>query len=136
MVSNKAKTIADYMIAEGCEQTSSGNWIFTYDEINRRFGTDLPNDAELINQIADYIYANKSDVVADHDLSQGFDLDFYTDCCPNIDEFLFLPVAAGMWKQHELWDGTYTLDDLLDITELIRVRRENEIRAAEARKVM
>ena len=42
-----------------------------------------------------------------------------------------MPVAAGMWKQHELWDGTYTLDDLLDITELIRVRRENEARAAE-----
>ena len=35
-----------------------------------------------------------------------------------------------MWKQHELWDGTYTLDDLLDITEMIRVRRENEARAA------
>ena len=52
--------------------------------------------------------------------------------CPNIDEFLFLPVAAGMWRQHELWDGTYTLDDLLDIAELIRVRRENEKRAAEA----
>jgi len=32
-----------------------------------------------------------------------------------VDEFLFLPVSAGMWKQHELWDGTYTLDDLLDI---------------------
>ena len=52
--------------------------------------------------------------------------------CPNIDEFLFLPVAAGYWRQHELWDGTYTLDDLLDIVELIRVMRENERRAAEA----
>ena len=52
--------------------------------------------------------------------------------CPNIDEFLFLPVAAGYWRQHELWDGTYTLDDLLDITEMIRVIRENERRAAEA----
>ena len=52
--------------------------------------------------------------------------------CPNIDEFLFLPVAAGHWRQHELWDGTYTLDDLLDITEMIRVIRENERRAAEA----
>ena len=41
-------------------------------------------------------------------------------------------MAAGFWKQHELWDGTYTLDDLLDIAELIRVRRENENRAAEA----
>ena len=52
---NIVKTIAGYMIAEGCEQTSSGNWIFTYDEINYRFGTDLPNDAELLNQIAEYI---------------------------------------------------------------------------------
>ena len=52
--------------------------------------------------------------------------------CPNIDEFLFLPVAAGYWRQHELWDGTYTLDDLLDIVELIRVRNENQVRAAEA----
>ena len=52
--------------------------------------------------------------------------------CPNIDEFLFLPVAAGLWRQHELWDGTYTLDDLLDAAELIRVRNENRARAAEA----
>ena len=52
--------------------------------------------------------------------------------CPNIDEFLFLPVAAGYWRQHELWDGTYTLDDLLDITEMIRVMRENEYRSTEA----
>ena len=54
---------------------------------------------------------------------------------PNIDEFAFLPVSAGYWKQQELWDGTYTLDDLLDIVELIRVRRENEKRAAEAARV-
>ncbi len=51
---------------------------------------------------------------------------------PNLDEFLFLPVSAGMWKQHELWDGTYTLDDLLDAAELIRVKHENEWRAREA----
>ena len=43
-----------------------------------------------------------------------------------------MPVAAGFWRQHELWDGTYTLDDLLDIVELIRVRRMNEMRAREA----
>ena len=55
--------------------------------------------------------------------------------CPNIDEFLFLPVALGYWKQHELWDGTYTLDDLLDIAELAEIRRENETRALEARLV-
>ncbi len=48
---------------------------------------------------------------------------------PNLDEFLFLPVSAGLWRQHELWDGTYTIDDLLDAVELILVRRENEKRA-------
>ena len=51
---------------------------------------------------------------------------------PNIDELAFLPVAAGMWKQHELWDGTYTLDDLLDILELLQVSRENERRCRES----
>ena len=51
---------------------------------------------------------------------------------PNIDELAFLPVAAGMWKQHELWDGTYTLDDLLDILELLQVTKENERRARES----
>ena len=56
-----------------------------------------------------------------------------TASCPNVDEFLFMPVAAGFWRQQELWDGTYTLDDLLDITELIRVKRENEYRAYEKR---
>ena len=52
--------------------------------------------------------------------------------CPNVDEFAFLPVTAGMWRQHELWDGTYTLDDLLDAVEVIQIRHENERRAAEA----
>ncbi len=50
----------------------------------------------------------------------------------NLDGFAFMPVAAGFWRQHELWDGTYTLDDLLDVAELIRVKRENEYRAMEA----
>ena len=48
---------------------------------------------------------------------------------PNIDELAFLPVAAGFWKQHEIWDGTYTLDDLMDIVELIQVSNENQRRA-------
>lgn len=46
----------------------------------------------------------------------------------------YAPVNAGMWKQHELWDGTYTIDDLLDILELLAVRNENERRAQEEAK--
>ncbi len=41
---------------------------------------------------------------------------------------LYAPVIAGYWKQYETWDGTYTLDDLLDITEVMIVKNENEKR--------
>lgn len=37
-----------------------------------------------------------------------------------------------MWKQHEVWDGTYTLDDLLDVHEILAVQAENEARAIDA----
>ncbi|MEI6580040.1 MAG: hypothetical protein WCN92_11355 [Eubacteriales bacterium] len=36
---------------------------------------------------------------------------------------------TGKWKQHELWDDTYTFDDLQDILELIEVENENSRRA-------
>ena len=50
----------------------------------------------------------------------------------NIDAYLYAPVLAGHWRQHELWDGTYTLDDLLDIQEVMTVHNENEERARAA----
>lgn len=40
--------------------------------------------------------------------------------------FCFMPVLKGMWKQHELWDGTYILSDLLDIHEAVDVQQKNE----------
>lgn len=44
------------------------------------------------------------------------------------------PVMAKLWKQHETWDGTYTLDDLLDVREMMAVQEENQTRAREAAK--
>lgn len=40
-----------------------------------------------------------------------------------------------MWRQHEVWDGTYTLDDLLDAHELMAVRAANKERARQAGEV-
>jgi hypothetical protein len=37
-----------------------------------------------------------------------------------------------MWKQHEIWDGTYSFDDLLDAHEILAVTHENERRALAA----
>lgn len=43
----------------------------------------------------------------------------------NISMCLFLPVLKRYWKQHELWDGTYTLSDLMDILEAIQIKDAN-----------
>lgn len=44
------------------------------------------------------------------------------------------PVLSGMWKQHETWDGTYTMDDLLDAHEMLMVKAENAKRLREAKE--
>jgi hypothetical protein len=33
---------------------------------------------------------------------------------------------AGHWKQHELWDGTYNFEDLVDWHEAMRIKTANE----------
>ena len=37
---------------------------------------------------------------------------------PNLDDWVFAPVMAGDWKQKEVWDGTYMIDDLFDWHEM------------------
>lgn len=51
---------------------------------------------------------------------------------PTIDAFAYAPVAAGMWRQHEVFDGTYDFDDLLDAHEIMAVKSINAKRAQEA----
>lgn len=50
----------------------------------------------------------------------------------NLDAFLMAPVTAGLWQQHETFDGTYDLDDLLDAHELLDTNAINKMRAQEA----
>lgn len=41
---------------------------------------------------------------------------------------------AGDWKQHEVFDGTYSFDDLLDWHEIQAVKIENQKRYQEWQK--
>ena len=52
---------------------------------------------------------------------------------PTIDAFAYAPVAAGMWRQHEVFDGTYDFDDLMDAHELMAVKAINSERAHKQR---
>ena len=51
---------------------------------------------------------------------------------PTIDAFAYAPVIAGMWQQHEVWDGTYDFDDLLDAHEILLVKAINKQRELES----
>jgi hypothetical protein len=55
---------------------------------------------------------------------------------PTIDPFLWRPVGAGLWRQHEMHDGTYTVADLIDAHEFLDVREENQKRKAEWEEAM
>lgn len=43
---------------------------------------------------------------------------------------------SGDWKQHEVWDGTYSFSDLLDWHEMNEVKNENQRRYEEFQKAM
>jgi hypothetical protein len=43
-------------------------------------------------------------------------------------------IGSGLWRQHEAWDGTYTLADLIDAHEYLDVKEENERRLERALK--
>lgn len=47
---------------------------------------------------------------------------------------LMRPVEAGLWKLHETFDGTYIIDDLFDILEVLDVKVENINREIDSRK--
>jgi hypothetical protein len=68
-------------------------------------------------------------------LQDGSLLDYEPCHCVNVDEQIYAPVIAGYWRQHELWDGTYTYADWLDIMEIMAVKQENERRANMAAEI-
>lgn len=74
-----AQTIAEYLIDEGTDKTHSGNYHFSFAEVNERFGTSLPSDREMLEKIVSSL---DSEIVADVDTSEDFDLTFYLDYCP------------------------------------------------------
>ena len=47
---------------------------------------------------------------------------------PSLNPLLWRPVAAKLWKHHQIFDGTYDVGDLLDILEFMDVQEENQRR--------
>jgi len=45
-------------------------------------------------------------------------------------------VAAGLWRQHETFDGTYDIQDLIDVLEYLEVKAENTRRFEDYKESM
>jgi hypothetical protein len=68
------------------------------------------------------------------DLADGGPSNYEPAAFPTLNPLLWRPVAAGLWRQRELFDGTYDVGDLLDALEFLDVKDENERRFREANK--
>ena len=74
-----AQTIAEYLIDVGTDNTRSGNYHFSFNEINERYGTSLPCDKEMLDKI---VSALDSEIVAEVDATEDIDIMFYLGYCP------------------------------------------------------
>ena len=82
-----AATIADYLVVNGTEETFSGNYHIEFSEINKRFGTNLPEDKEMLDKIAEQLTSGENSlVVSDLNMDTDIDINFYTLYCPNVIE--------------------------------------------------
>lgn len=80
-----AQTVADYLIETGTELTQSGNYHFDFNDINERFGVNLPEDTELLGKLTEQLTSGENSlVVSDINMDTDIDLNFYTQYCPNV----------------------------------------------------
>lgn len=52
---------------------------------------------------------------------------------PTLNPLLWRPIAAGLWRQYEAYDGTYDIQDLYEVIEYLETKEENQRRLEEAR---
>lgn len=82
---SKAEEIAAWMIATGCQDTNSGNYIFYGAEILEKYGEDLSLNTALKDSIVAHLRAQPCVLDVDCD-GDRIDIIFGLDYCPNIDE--------------------------------------------------
>lgn len=85
----QAKTICDHMVKEGCAETTQGNWIFYFDELEKKFCLNQGKLSQLLPYIIAYLDMfpkEVSDVIVDN---TSIDINFYTNYCPRLEVIPF-----------------------------------------------
>ncbi len=104
------RQIADYMVKCGTENTDSGSWVFEVDELAKKFNITEKWIQEHEDGIMSELYLREEVADVERELSGNdmtitlFDVDFYTDYCPNyiedeqekddgVDQYWFAPTC-------------------------------------------
>lgn len=76
--------IAHNIVDEGTANTSTGNWIVYFDEIQEKYNMNLNEDKEMLAAIADEIRNSNAEKIAEISITDdAFDIVYYLDFCPN-----------------------------------------------------
>lgn len=79
----KAQEIAKWIMEESVNNTSEGNWITYYDEIEEKFGVQLVPQGPLEADIVSALYYTYHDVILD--MTYGYETANYSGFCFDID---------------------------------------------------
>ena len=86
----KAQEIAKYIVETGTKETTTGNYIFEFDEINQKFGVNVPDDIDMYNDIIGALFDGYDDMICEIEdplKRRAFDIVFYLENCPNAEDF-------------------------------------------------
>lgn len=82
-----AKNIAIYLFEDGTCNTTSGNWITYFDEIETRFQVILSDNRDFCNQIVVEMMKMYGEKIAEISVdNEAFDITYYLDFCPNAED--------------------------------------------------
>ena len=82
------RQIADYMVKYGTENTNYGTWVFEVDELAKKFDVTEEWIKEHDDGIMSELYFREEVADVERELDENmtitlYDVDFYTDFCPN-----------------------------------------------------
>lgn len=84
-VTARLNKLADQITKEGTQNTSSGSWIIYFDKLQERYHVPVsPNNG--IGSMLKNVLEARPELAEIEPMEDGFDMVFYLDYCPNLDE--------------------------------------------------
>ena len=109
-VTARLNQLAEQIIRDGTQNTSNGTWTVSFDEIKEQYDITL-NSGNGIGSMLLSILEARAEMAEVEPMEDGYDMTFYLDYCPNLDE------------KEKLSSGIP--DDVFRLKDLIRVPIED-----------